>query len=155
MRRAAAMHDARQDLTAYFAALLRLPADRIATDTNLLDLGADSIMLIEAQRHAETRFGLSIPIQRFFECDRNTIDRLAAHIRDTATAPVPVQGIEDDAARAARFAPPRRSPEPPSSVRALMQAQLALAAETIEAQNRLLLQRRRSARQTKTSELPR
>lgn len=148
------MHDARQDLTAYFAALLRLPADRIATDTNLLDLGADSIMLIEAQRHAETRFGLSIPIQRFFD-DLNTIDRLADHIRDTATAPVPVQGIEDDAARAARLAPPRRSPEPSISVRALMQAQLALAAETIEAQNRLLLQRRRSARQTKTSELPR
>ncbi|WP_062207109.1 acyl carrier protein [Aureimonas sp. AU12] len=131
----------RDDLAAYFATLLRVSRGSISTSANVLDLGADSIMLLEARSWIEVRYGRRIEIRQFFE-DLNTIDAIAAFLAES--------GAEADAASGAdpeTPAPVSRAgavPMPgaalagsaPADIR-LMRAQLAMVAAVIEAQNRL------------------
>ena len=56
-----------EELRALFARILQEPREAIDVDAQLLDLGADSIVLMEAVRAIESRYQVSIPIQQLFE----------------------------------------------------------------------------------------
>lgn len=133
------IHD---ELTDYFASLLRTPRERVATDVNVLELGADSIMLMEARSWIEARHGQRIEIQRFF-LDLNSIDALSAFLAEHATEPSAPPVVA--AARAVALPAAGSAAVAPSSADLqLMHAQLALVAEVIEAQNRAVRSMRRS-----------
>ncbi|MBB3996734.1 acyl carrier protein [Aureimonas pseudogalii] len=129
----------RDDLAEYFATLLRVSRGAISTSANVLDLGADSIMLLEARGWIESRYGRRIEIRQFFE-ELNTIDAIAAFLAETGAeastwsdsgAPPPV-------ARESILQRPGAALAGAGSADIrLMRAQLAMVAEVIEAQNRL------------------
>lgn len=135
MTDAATPSDIKLEMTRYFASILRVPVQQIDTSVHILELGVDSIMLIEAQRWMKSRFGCVIEVQQLFE-DLNTIDRLAAHV--AALHP---------AASSAAVVPPESMPARPLNRAAsghdygLLRSQLALIGDVIDAQNRLLMSR--------------
>lgn len=133
----------KDELTDYFASLLRMPRERVATDVNVLELGADSIMLMEARSWIEARHGQRIEIQRFF-LDLNTIDALSVFLAERArepSAPPVVSAARPVAVGAAASAEIMA----PNADLQLMHAQLALVAEVIESQNRAVRSMRRAA----------
>lgn len=129
-------------LTAYFASILRVQAQQVRADANVLELGADSIMLVEAQRWLREQFGCSIEVRQFFE-DLNTIERIAAYVDAqpvSASNPALPQQAEGNATRRAIPAPAFAASEAAHAIDFdLMQSQLALAADVIEAQNRAII----------------
>ncbi|KQT54863.1 hypothetical protein ASG43_04795 [Aureimonas sp. Leaf454] len=147
-----------RDLADRFASLLRMPVAQIDTTANVLDLGADSIMLLEARTAIEARYGQRIEIRRFFE-DLTTIDAIADFLAAAAPAaggqaraeplfnPPSVEPVSvDDSRPSARPAPDAAAPAALEAADLrLMQAQLALVAEVIESQNRFAGARRRRA----------
>ena len=81
------------ELRTTLAALLQLPTSALADDAPFVSLGADSINLLEANRRLEKRYGVTIPIRRFFE-DLSTLTTLSHYIaqqRMTASNPLPAQ----------------------------------------------------------------
>ncbi|MFC9269797.1 acyl carrier protein, partial [Streptomyces zhihengii] len=84
--------------------LLEISGD-VPTGTPLLDLGADSLVLIELSHRVEQEFGVEISVQQLFE-DVVTVDAVARWIEQeggTATAAPDATGIAaaqipDDAA---------------------------------------------------------
>lgn len=124
------------ELADFFATLLRVPREALSTSTHVLELGADSIMLLEARTWIEARHGSRIEIRRFFE-DLNTIDAIAAFL---ATQP-PAAGEAARTASPGEPAAPATAAGHPGTAAAgfdLMRAQLALVADVIEAQNRAI-----------------
>ena len=71
------MDDTQTRLVRYFAAMLRVPQSEVRTDVSVLELGADSIMLVEAQRWLRDEFGCDIEVKAFFE-NLNSIQTIAA-----------------------------------------------------------------------------
>jgi amino acid adenylation domain-containing protein len=81
------------ELRITLAAILQLPTSALADDTPFVSLGADSILLLEANRRLEKRYGVTIPIRRFFE-DLSTLTTLSHYIAQQRTpekTPLPAQ----------------------------------------------------------------
>lgn len=98
-------------------------------------------MLIEAQRELETRYGCRIEMQQFFD-ELNSIDRITAHLagRTEASANRSAVPVAAPSPKRPEARPIVRAPSPVDpGVHGMLRAQLALVAETIEAQNRMLL----------------
>jgi amino acid adenylation domain-containing protein len=96
------------ELRTTLAALLQLPATVIGDETPLLTLGADSIILIEASRRLEKRYGITIPMQRFFE-DLSTLTALSHYIAQqprVESSPLPAQVQALVAPQEATITPP-------------------------------------------------
>ena len=84
-------------LRAFIADLLKMPPADVNVDVPFLEMGADSLVMVDAIGIIEKEFGVKLAIRRFFE-DLATIDALAAHIAsampasfaaDTTTAATP------------------------------------------------------------------
>ena len=96
-----ALKPARKDavletLRAIVANLLELDLAEIDVQARLLDMGADSLILLEAVRTIERTYGIHLTMRQMFE-DLTTLDALAAHIDRTlplevTSAPHPTSG---------------------------------------------------------------
>ncbi|MEA5451765.1 aminotransferase class III-fold pyridoxal phosphate-dependent enzyme [Leptolyngbya sp. CCNP1308] len=67
------------DLQQLVAKLLQVSPETLDPQAPFLELGADSIVLIEAVQAIEARFGVKVTIRQFFE-DLQTLEALAAYI---------------------------------------------------------------------------
>jgi iturin family lipopeptide synthetase A len=72
-------------LTALIASLLRIEVSNLDIQVPFLEMGADSIVLVEAVRTIENTFGVKIAIRQLFE-EFSTIAALAAYI-DSKSSP--------------------------------------------------------------------
>ncbi len=86
-------------IRAQVAGILRAEVAEINSHLPFLEMGADSLVMVEALRLIENEFGLKLTIRRLFE-DLSTIDALAGHIDENlpteaaASPPVPVVNSE-------------------------------------------------------------
>lgn len=71
--------ETKQLLSDFIAELLQLSKEEINFDDPLLELGADSLILVELVRRIEKEFGAKITIRQFFE-EFLTINDIAAHL---------------------------------------------------------------------------
>lgn len=71
-------------LSSLVADLLHIPVKDVDVRTRFLDMGADSIVFVDAVQRIQKTFGLSIPIRGFFE-DLVNIELLATYIANHAT----------------------------------------------------------------------
>ncbi|WP_342379999.1 amino acid adenylation domain-containing protein [Myxococcus stipitatus] len=85
------------ELRALLSRLLLLPAERMDAHASFLELGADSVVLMDAARAVEKRFGLKLTMRQLFE-ELTTLDAMARYLDLTvpadatpeqAVAPVP------------------------------------------------------------------
>jgi iturin family lipopeptide synthetase A len=70
-----------RELIALTARLLQTTADELDIQAPFLEMGADSLMLMEAVRSVETRFGVKISIRQLFETHTNVAE-LASFIAE-------------------------------------------------------------------------
>ena len=77
------------DLRGLLADQLRISADDVDVHAPFIDMGADSIVLVEAAMHIESSYNVKIPIRRFFE-DLSNLLSVADHITQNTTAQTPV-----------------------------------------------------------------
>lgn len=73
-------------LTEELARMLRTSPERIDRDANLLDIGADSIILMGAVEFLETRYGVRLPVSEFFTT-LNSIQLIAEHLERVCPKP--------------------------------------------------------------------
>ena len=90
--RAEAISTAQQLLTKHIAGIVGMAPAKLAVDKSLLDLGMDSLMLVELQLGLEKQFGIVIPTLELM--DATTVAKLAQRIIDhsgigLASAPTP------------------------------------------------------------------
>jgi acyl transferase domain-containing protein/NADPH:quinone reductase-like Zn-dependent oxidoreductase/acyl carrier protein len=90
--RAEAISMAQQLLIKHIAGIVGMAPAKLAVDTSLLDLGMDSLMLVELQLGLEKQFGIVIPTLELM--DATTVAKLAQRIIDhsgigPASAPTP------------------------------------------------------------------
>ncbi len=78
--RAEAISIAEQLLTKHIAGIVGMAPAKLATDKSLLDLGMDSLMLVELQLGLEKQFGIVIPTLELM--DATTVAKLAQRIID-------------------------------------------------------------------------
>ncbi|RKZ79614.1 MAG: non-ribosomal peptide synthetase, partial [Candidatus Parabeggiatoa sp. nov. 1] len=66
-------------IRSFMAESLQETPSEVAVDVPLLEMGADSIVIVRAMRKIETQFGLTLTVRQFFE-ELNTLEALATHI---------------------------------------------------------------------------
>jgi acyl carrier protein len=133
--------DPKSEILGRFSAMLKVPQVSVDCDVHVLELGVDSIMLIEAQQWLQSHFGCRIEVPQFFE-ELNTINKIASFIqaeransgeKTESTEPLP----RSDQRRRSR-SPASDAPDGERRDFNLLRAQLMLVADVVEAQNRLL-----------------
>ncbi|MEP7308331.1 MAG: amino acid adenylation domain-containing protein [Acidobacteriota bacterium] len=120
------------------ATLLQAPESEININLPFLEMGADSLVMVEAIGLIEQEFGLKVTIRRFFE-DLSSIDALAQYIESalpSANAAAPIRQPMD-AAPASPEQP--RVPAPPSFEAAQVAGAVSLERILLE-QTRLMTQ---------------
>lgn len=75
--------------------LTQVPAAAVNVSMPFLEMGADSIILIEAIRLVERQYGLRLTMRRFFE-DLATVEALAGFIAEQATPPAVETALVSD-----------------------------------------------------------
>ncbi|VWD46488.1 non-ribosomal peptide synthetase/type I polyketide synthase [Burkholderia contaminans] len=73
--------------------LIQADPDTINIELPFLEMGADSIVLIEAIRHIEAEYGVKLAMRRFFE-DLATVQALAEYVADNLPAVAAPTGAE-------------------------------------------------------------
>jgi phthiocerol/phenolphthiocerol synthesis type-I polyketide synthase C len=98
--RAEAISTAQQLLTKHIAGIVGMAPAKLAVDKSLLDLGMDSLMLVELQLGLEKQFGIVIPTLELM--DATTVAKLAQRIIDhsgiglaVATTPTAAHPVTD------------------------------------------------------------
>jgi amino acid adenylation domain-containing protein len=95
-------------LKTHIAGLLQAPESEIDIHLPFLEMGADSLVMVDAIELVERQFGVKLAIRRFFE-DLSTIDALAGYIDGTLppdTAPAPAAAAVPAQAAVPAFVPP-------------------------------------------------
>ncbi|MGW0709711.1 amino acid adenylation domain-containing protein [Streptomyces sp. NPDC002643] len=69
--------------------LLGMPAEEVESGTPLLDLGLDSMAMLEAVAVAENTYGVRLKVRQLMD-DLNTVDAIAAHIAQSLPDRTPV-----------------------------------------------------------------
>lgn len=152
------------DVRSTVARLLKANEDDLRSDVSLLELGADSIMLVHLVQTLQDRYQVAVAVRQIFE-QLTTIDLLAAYVADSvppnvqAMEPVaPPEAtrtgpVEEDAATAAALSPRAIPSGPldanggtatvraratvaaePASWHSLLEQQLALLSRVMDAQ---------------------
>lgn len=67
------------ELRAKLAELIEVPADELEVDEPLIQIGADSLILVEAITFVEDRFGIAVKASQVID-ELDTLERLAAYI---------------------------------------------------------------------------
>ncbi|QDE69384.1 non-ribosomal peptide synthetase [Myxococcus xanthus] len=125
------------ELRAVVALLLQAPPEKLDPRMSFLEMGADSLVLLDAIRNVEKRFGVKLAIRQLFE-ELTTLDALASHLDQTlpasfalspapaaASVPAPLPVSAPPAAANTLSAPPG------SAVEQLIQQQLQLMAQQL------------------------
>ncbi|MFY2561290.1 amino acid adenylation domain-containing protein [Corallococcus terminator] len=73
------------ELRALLARLLQMPPERMDAHASFLELGADSVVLMDAARAVEKRFGVTLTMRQVFE-ELTTLDALARYLDHTVPA---------------------------------------------------------------------
>lgn len=94
-----------------------------------LEMGANSLVLMEVQRAVEARFGLTITIPQFFE-ELTTIDNLANYIVSNQVAPQPAP-VAAAAVAAPLYRPAAVASVPASELEAILMQQIETASRAI------------------------
>ena len=95
---------------------LELPASEVATDVPFLEMGADSIVMVEAIAIIEQRYGVKLALRQFFE-ELSTLEAVASHL-DANIPTAPVVPPPPAAARCARRASSKPTRARPAARRA-------------------------------------
>jgi acyl transferase domain-containing protein/acyl-CoA synthetase (AMP-forming)/AMP-acid ligase II len=124
------------------ATLMETSSDSIRMDLPLLEMGVDSLMLSQAVRKFEHRFGLEFTIRQFYE-DLTTIDALVAyvalhseHIETAQNNPLPVAqpiAVAHSNNLAISSLPEVIAGQDQQMILALCQQQLAMVSQTMNA----------------------
>ena len=80
LQRAEAISTIEQLLTKHIAGIVGMAPAKLAVDKSLLDLGMDSLMLVELQLGLEKQFGIVIPTLELM--DATTVAKLAQRVID-------------------------------------------------------------------------
>lgn len=125
----------RQRILTMVANLLAMDADKIDASAPLLEIGADSLILMQAVGRIENEFAIKIPVRAFFE-NLTTIEAVAAHINQylTKQSNAPVQ-LAADSARTEN----QTMPEPVKST-SIQSGNIILGSKLTEIQHRHLQQ---------------
>ncbi|ATZ12714.1 aminotransferase class III-fold pyridoxal phosphate-dependent enzyme [Erwinia amylovora] len=73
------LHDTEQVLTDLFSKVFELPPEALGRDTQLAELGADSLLLFEVLTPIQKAFGVKLSVRQFFS-ELQTVAKLAAYI---------------------------------------------------------------------------
>ncbi|MBZ4418506.1 non-ribosomal peptide synthetase/type I polyketide synthase [Myxococcus sp. RHSTA-1-4] len=92
------------ELRALLARLLQMPPEKIGSHVSFLELGADSVVLMDAARAVEKRFGLKLSMRQLFE-ELTTLDAMARHLDLTVPADAPLGEAAPSAGSTAVSAP--------------------------------------------------
>ncbi|HEX4462348.1 MAG TPA: aminotransferase class III-fold pyridoxal phosphate-dependent enzyme, partial [Polyangia bacterium] len=123
-----------------FGAMSGLAHDDIATDVSFLELGADSLLMVQSSQAIHDRFGVTIPV-RFIVEENPTIAALADFIDQALPKPAPAVAVAPPASIApvaitALAALPAIAPlavsSAPAGLEALFARQLQIIAEQLE-----------------------
>jgi len=71
-----------------FSELLGVDEDAFGVDKTFLELGADSLLLLQASQAIQDKFGVTIPLRRFLE-ELPTVDALTEYLERTLGRPLP------------------------------------------------------------------
>jgi amino acid adenylation domain-containing protein len=85
----------RQQLVDIVAELLHSEPGRVDPDVHLIELGADSLLIVQAMRRIEQAFGVTLTVRQLFE-ELTTISRIAAYLAETlpeSPQPEPAQQL--------------------------------------------------------------
>ncbi|MDY7229485.1 non-ribosomal peptide synthetase/type I polyketide synthase [Hyalangium rubrum] len=74
-----------EEIRALVAHLLQTPPEKLGMHTPFLEMGADSIVLLDAIRNVEKRFGLKLSIRQLFE-ELTTLDAISTYLDRTLPA---------------------------------------------------------------------
>ncbi|MBT6069495.1 MAG: amino acid adenylation domain-containing protein [Proteobacteria bacterium] len=83
---AARLEEVLTKLLTIFSTLLRVPEESIDADAQLIEMGADSLILVSGVNTIENEFGLKLEIQQLFE-EVTSLSAIAAYIVTNTTAP--------------------------------------------------------------------
>jgi amino acid adenylation domain-containing protein len=86
-------------VAAVFAKLLGVEPEALDPDRSFLELGADSLLLMQASRTIESDFGVRVPFRKLLE-GLSTVRELAAHVEREAPAHVDLASATDESAAA-------------------------------------------------------
>ncbi|MBP7336118.1 non-ribosomal peptide synthetase/type I polyketide synthase [Niveispirillum sp.] len=101
-------------LLSVIARMMRVPPADIDIHVSFLEMGADSLVLVEATRLIDENFGVKLQMRQFFE-EVTTIAQLADHLVDRSTFGLPP-------------APATAAPVPPAPAPAIQAAAMAMPA---------------------------
>jgi glutamate-1-semialdehyde-2,1-aminomutase len=138
-------------LQTIMAGVMQTEPERVNVHSNFLDVGADSIVLIDAVRRIQDTFGIQLSMAQLFE-ELPTVDDLATYISENLPAnfalstanhtPAPPQKNQP-AVPQPTFSPPQVQPQPAASnyLEQIVAQQLDLMAQQLELlrHNNLLL----------------
>jgi amino acid adenylation domain-containing protein len=109
---------------ALIAEITGFPLADIVPDVPLLDLGLDSLMLVQLKGHLEARHGVSVKLAEFYD-QLDTAEKVAALLPATSAAPAtPAAAPCAMPQPAAHFAAPAALAKPAAGVEGLMAMQL-------------------------------
>lgn len=94
-------HDVESQLRTIFASVTGTEPDEIGRETNFLELGADSLALLQISQEVQQRFGVKVPFRRLLD-EIASLGALAAHVESAlppapSAAPVPVVPVPPSA----------------------------------------------------------
>ncbi|MBB4634032.1 non-ribosomal peptide synthetase/type I polyketide synthase [Longimicrobium terrae] len=141
-------------LTESFARLLGTGPGEIDPAAEFLDLGADSLLLMQLSRNVETAYGVRVPFRRLLG-ELATIDALAEHLEgevaadfalpgEEPAAPAPAEAVHDAPAAPVNQVPAMAIVSAPAAAQAQAQVQVAAGGSAMQdlfAQQLAIMQR--------------
>ncbi len=127
------------ELRTMVARLLQAPAEKLDPHLSFLEMGADSLVLLDAIRNVEKRFGVKLAIRQLFE-ELTSLDALAVHLDQTLPAhvavgtaprPAPTQSLPPTPTLPAAPTASAAVAQPGSAIEQLIQQQLQVMAQQL------------------------
>ncbi|MBD2682800.1 MULTISPECIES: non-ribosomal peptide synthetase/type I polyketide synthase [Nostoc] len=115
-----------QTLRSLVAKLLKTEPSNVNVQAPFLEMGADSIVLVDAVRSIENTYGIKISIRQLFE-ELTTLDALASYIEEnTKSESVVAEDVQEE------LRSPQTKTPPQTAVEAIIQQQLSLMSEQLQ-----------------------
>lgn len=131
--------EVRSGVIALVAEMLRERPDEVPLDVPFLEMGADSLVLVQAARRLDEQFGVKVEIRQFFE-EIVSVSALADYIADRMPAPAPTASLATVPSQATAKAIALHTAEPaaPRQVLPLIDGSGSQLAQIVQAQMELM-----------------